>query len=200
MFYVMSKQFIILKSIFIQFCKAKLILRSKHAEWPMNDYSSKYLPFSLCKLTVVNSSLTTVHSKSVWCRQFFQTLGIYSKQFLRENCPLGSFFSYFFVNISSWSNIQHALSPFKVYWRWWWPQFFQIQEEKDLTPWDQKWANPPQIMVYVLHDSSTYFPSGSISYWMLSLVYWKLGQVLRLKTTLQSIWNTMRILLLVEFK
>ena len=39
---------------------------------------------------------------------------------------------------------------------------------------------------------------GPISYWTLSLEYWKFGDVSSMKITLQCIWNTMVILVLVE--
>ena len=70
------------------------------------------------------------------------------------------FQSYFFVNTSSWSNIQCPSSPFKVYWRWWLPQSFHMWEDCDLNPWDQKSANPPYTMVRILQNSSTYFSFG----------------------------------------
>ena len=203
MVYVLRKVktgFILLKSIFIQFCIAKwdfLETNTLSDRWP-SAFGSLRHPHSVSHLS--QNHLLTAHSKSVVSSEFFQTLGKCSTPFLFENCPLGFLFpiNYFFVDTSSWSNIQRASSPFEVYRRWWSPQFFSYVWREPSTMGSEikeflfsRWYIFYTILLYI------FLRVWSIANWMLPLEYWKLGHASSMKTTLQSIWNKTFILLFV---
>ena len=120
--------------------------------------------------------LLTFHSKSVMSCEFVQTLGIYSTWFLCGNCPLGFLFpiNISFVNISSWLNIQRDGQL----------TFFKMCEKKSIHGIRNQLILRRLWYIFYTILLNIFLLVWFISNWMLSLEYWKSGQISNMKTAL----------------
>ena len=127
------------------------------------------------------NQLLTFHQNLSWAVNFFKRLVMISVWKLSVGVPLSN--QYLFVNISRWSNIQCASSRFKVYWRWWSPQFFiawkkSIHGIRNQLILRRLWNTFYTILLNI------FLLVWSSCNWMLSLEYWKLGHISSTITTL----------------
>jgi hypothetical protein len=127
MFYAMSKQF------FIFLCPFSFQSRMPYWDFEANMLSyrqpSTFQSIScsilhyLNKLAKSSSACSFKICRESWVFSnawyIFYTISVWK---LSVAVPLSN--QYIFVNTSSWSYVQCASSPFKVYWGWWSPQFF----------------------------------------------------------------------------
>jgi hypothetical protein len=124
----------------------------------------------------------TAHSKSVTRSDFFQTLGIYSTRFLCWNCPLGFSFQSIYLReyfklVKYPACVITIRSILKM-------MITSVFSDVSREPSHHGIRNQVVLRRCGIYSTRFFLRVWSISNWMLSLEYWKLGHVSSTKTTL----------------